>query len=465
MTREEPPDDVVEAWDRECARLLQENAKISLYEYFAPSLDSVGAPPTYFLNWTRQKAERGSIKALAWLCLGTLGCLVRLSTVYLVTRGLRTKTRRELAAARWLQIVFDAAADRRKDVGATAGGLVSDLNPSFFRPRNLILLRRTDCGNRVISCVALLGLMDFVRALYRGVRIAATDRTLRTGRRPVERSVFGLLKSTAICAAMTTFSDVTVILYWENRGYENRVASAFPQRTIFLTIGVEGRAGPIYLNHRTHFFHCPAFSNSVWQVDLIADRFAPGKLAAQSLVHHSLDLRPTAVDRELQCGAQAVTDAPARVLIVQTYDDFPTSSEVIADATKFDFEILYHPEFSGRRDRSARLQDVLSSPSPQGLLFVYSGCSSLPYELLASGYAVVHVETPQKANFLAEFSTHSYPDLAGIFDLVDRDRSFARDEARRLRIAWNERMRFNGWQDDAVLIHETLEAMLGARAS
>jgi len=78
---------------------------------------------------------------------------------------------------------------------------------------------------------------------------------------------------------------------------------------------------------------------------------------------------------------------------------------------------------------------------------------------------VVHVETPQKTNFLAEFSTHSYPDLAEIFDLVDRDRSFARDEGRRLRIAWNERIRFNGWQDDAVLIHETLEALLGARTS
>jgi len=300
---------------------------------------------------------------------------------------------------------------------------------------------------------------------FRGVRVAAADRTLLAGPRPVERSVFGLLKSTAICAAMATFSDVTVIFYWENRGYENRVAAAFPERTVLLNIGVEGRVGPIYLNHRRHLFQCPAFSNSVWQFDLIADRFAPGKLAAQSLVQHSLDLRPTAVDRELQSGAQAVADASTRVLIVQTHGDFPTSSELITDATRFNFEILYHPDFAGRRDRSARLQDVLSSPSPQGLLFVYSGCSSLPYELLAAGYAVVHVETPQKTNFLAEFSTHSYPDLAEIFDLVDRDRSFARDEGRRLRIAWNERIRFNGWQDDAVLIHETLEALLGARTS
>ncbi len=420
-------------WNDECDRRIKEGRKKqNLYLHYSPALDSLGYPPDYCVHWSQKQSTQSVVIGILRTALETLMCCVTLTILYILTRGLRDITNSQLAKSQWLQIIYDLKPERRKNVGTVCGVLTNELNPSFFSLEGARRIRQSHDSEVIVSCLALLTLREFIQVFKVGWSVAAIDWRRRTGPRAVTRAVINLLKAEAIATALDRHNNLRLMLYWENRGYENHLASRFPNRTVLIVIGVEGEYGPTYINHPRQKFECHAFVNSRWEKHLLGHRFAEGMLIPRTLEKFSLDLPTPRRDSTLGAVVNQAACRSPRVVYVQTTDDFGRAESLAKQADELDFRVLYHPEYRGDKSAAVNLVDVLSADDPSDLVFVFSSVSTLPYQLLQARYVVLHDESGGKCNFISGFGVRSVASVGALNLRLQSDVHFVRNEQLRL---------------------------------
>lgn len=420
------------------------------YAYFAPSLDSMGYPPAGSV--VRKAAIPQSSRLV-----GTIGAVAKgaRSCVRIVYWWSRLRRKRsvflwKLDHAKVVEFGHAWEPSRRKRVRSrNSRNVVVDLNFAFLNKRALEALRLEKNQEPPFICsLALLRFSDLLATVVQGTAVALSDLNKCMSDDPIGVTIANLLKYRAVSIYMSKFRELALCLFWENRGYQNRIADDFPERTYFFVVGDEGKLGPVFLNHRDHRFKCRAFFSSRRMFKLVGNRFTPDRSHPETLVDLSLTSGPLASLIKPSSPVDNSSRKAVRFCFLQSHADFDSSRLSRLATIGPELVVLVHPEFSDLAEGLIRFRsDVHYFTSTT--VFLFSDVTTSAYQCWMAGYEIAHVDLGGGNNFLADLGVVQYT----ISDLREacqpgQNKTFSRRPTNSLRVI-----------QGAICVHQDLESM------